>query len=126
MECCLDFVLGLVCRHRMVASCSLSCLFNLTISSSITAKGWAAFSKLLCDTSSVNNTNLSNHTLLEIGWCDTPQDIVQYLELNKLQNQAAAICKILQCHPDIDITPLFEVNLKCLPLAVEWWVTWLG
>eukprot|EP00985_Skeletonema_marinoi_P024795 scaffold17578_cov73-Skeletonema_marinoi.AAC.1 len=31
--------------------------------SGMTSRGWAAFSKLLCDTTSVNNTYLSNHTL---------------------------------------------------------------
>eukprot|EP00985_Skeletonema_marinoi_P014347 scaffold7266_cov121-Skeletonema_marinoi.AAC.9 len=88
-----------------------------------TARGWAAFSKLLCDTASVNNTYLSNHTLVAIGECSmdgTPPDILEYLTLNKLQNCDAAICKILDSHPDIDIKPLFHWNLKCLPLVVRW------
>ena len=95
-------------------------------SSSIKARGWAAFRRLLCDTSSVNNTYLSNHTLVEVGvpanrfFLDTPADIVQYLKLNKSNNQAAAICKILHSHPDIDVTPLFGFNLMCLPLVVAW------
>ena len=95
--------------------------------SSITARGWAAFARLLCDTSSVNDTYLSNHTLEEIwdyarGIPCTPQDedILQYLKWNKSLKQAAAICKILHSHPDIDIKPLFEFNLKCLPLVVAW------
>ena len=50
----------------------------------------------------------------------TPQYIKRYLKWNKLQNRAAAICKILHSHHDIDITPLFEFNLKCLPLVVAW------
>ena len=91
---------------------------------SITAKGWASFSKLLCDTSSVNDTYLSNHTLEMIGSCHVmrgiPSDIANILRLNESQNQGAAICKILRSHPDIDITPLFEFNLKCIPLVVEW------
>eukprot|EP00984_Skeletonema_dohrnii_P001637 scaffold526_cov71-Skeletonema_dohrnii-CCMP3373.AAC.1 len=33
----------------------------------ITNTGWAAFSRLLCDTSSINNTYRSNHTLEHIG-----------------------------------------------------------
>ena len=94
-------------------------------SSSITARGWSAFSRLLCDASSVINTYLSNHTLVEVGEPayrspDTPQEIMRYLKWNKFQNQAAAICKILHSHPDIDITTLFEFNLMCLPLVVEW------
>ena len=86
--------------------------------SGITARGWAAFSKLLCDTSSVNNTYLSNHTLLATGLHDTPQHITECLRLNR--NHAPAICKILHCHPDIDITPLLQFDLLCLPLVLEW------
>ncbi|KAK1734041.1 leucine-rich repeat protein [Skeletonema marinoi] len=89
----------------------------------MTARGWAAFSKLLCDTASVNNTYLSNHTLVAIGECSmdgTPPDILEYLTFNKMQSCDAAICKILDSHPDIDIKPLFHWNLKCLPLVVRW------
>jgi Ran GTPase-activating protein (RanGAP) involved in mRNA processing and transport len=89
-------------------------------SSGITARGWSAFSKLLCDKTSVNSTYFSNHTLLLIGAFDTPSDIEDYLKLNKPHKQASAICKILRSHPDIDVTPLFEFNLMCLPLVVAW------
>ena len=44
----------------------------------ITSRGWSAFSKLLCDTASVNNTYLSNHTLERIGEFfhpNTPSDL---------------------------------------------------
>ena len=51
---------------------------------------------------------------------NTPSDIEEYLKLNKLLKKDAAICKILNSHPDIDITPLFQFNLMCLPLVVEW------
>eukprot|EP00984_Skeletonema_dohrnii_P001042 scaffold328_cov95-Skeletonema_dohrnii-CCMP3373.AAC.7 len=81
--------------------------------SGITARGWTAFSKLLCDTASVNNTYLSNHTLERIGGYfhpNTPSDI----------NCATATCKILDSHPDIDVEPLFQWKLKCLPLVVSW------
>ena len=96
--------------------------FNPT-DSGITARGWAAFSRLLCDTSSVNSTYLSNHTLQQVGdygITNTPSDILLFSRLNKLQFRAAAICKILHSHPDIDVTPLFQFNLKCLPLVVAW------
>eukprot|EP00984_Skeletonema_dohrnii_P001039 scaffold328_cov95-Skeletonema_dohrnii-CCMP3373.AAC.4 len=89
----------------------------------ITSRGWSAFSKLLCDTASVNNTYLSNHTLVEIGGyrnVGNPSTIVEYLTLNNLQNCDAAICKILDSHPDIDVEPLFQWKLKCLPLVVTW------
>jgi len=50
----------------------------------ITPAGWSAFSTALCDTSSVNNTYLSNHTIQELWHCgafdfiDIDEDIVQY------------------------------------------------
>ena len=91
--------------------------------SGITERGLTAFSKLLCDTTSVNSTYLSNHTLEKIGGYGVnamPSNIVEYLAFNKLQNCAAAMCKILDSHPDIDIKPLFQWKLKCLPLIVRW------
>eukprot|EP00984_Skeletonema_dohrnii_P001057 scaffold329_cov92-Skeletonema_dohrnii-CCMP3373.AAC.8 len=102
---------------------SLTTLKFTSDGSGITERGWTAFSKLLCDTSSVNNTYLSNHTLERIGGYSmngTTPDIVEYLTFNKLQKSAAAMCKILVCHPDIDIKPLFQWKLKCLPLVVTW------
>ena len=50
----------------------------------ITDVGWAPFSTLLCDTSSVNETYLSNHTLLDLGLMHRylPTDLVSYLVLN--------------------------------------------
>ncbi len=82
----------------------------------ITSRGWAAFSRLLCDASSVNNTYLSNHTLVKIGYGyymrNTHSDIIEYLELNKALNCDADFCKILKNHPDFDIKPLFQWNLK--------------
>ena len=46
---------------------------------SITPAGWSAFSKALCDTSSVNNTYLSNHTIHQLWgvWYAGSRDIPQ-------------------------------------------------
>jgi len=98
-------------------------LKNLEFSrSGITERGWTAFSKLLCDTSSVNNTYFSNHTIEKIGGYGliAPSEIMKYLTFNKKKNCDAAICKILDSHPDIDVVPLFRWKLKCLPLVVTW------
>jgi Ran GTPase-activating protein (RanGAP) involved in mRNA processing and transport len=89
----------------------------------ITEVGWSAFSKLLCDTSSVNNTYLSNHTLKRIGdWGNegAPDVVKQLLELNKHPDEHVAIHKILKSHADFDVEPFFEWNLKALPLVVSW------
>ncbi len=109
--------------NGLIGNKSLTTLRVDNSSITSTARGWSAFSRLLCDTSSVNNTYLSNHTLVQVGDYDmqnTPSDVVRYLKMNESQNQDAAICKILHSHPDIDISPLFRFNLMCLPLAVEW------
>ncbi len=72
--------------------------------SGITDVGWAAFSKLLCDPSSINSTYLSNHTLEMIT--GAPRDVKNYLTWNKLGHPA--ICKILKSHPDLDMEPFFQ------------------
>jgi len=86
--------------------------------------GWSALSKLLCDTSSINNTYLSNHTLEVVGdfydMSGTPPDIGHYLAWNKDQRIDAAICKILKTHDHFDMKPFFQWKLKFLPVMVAW------
>ena len=54
----------------------------------ITAEGWAPLSKLLCDTSSVNKTYLSNRTLVEVGDNTIiPDDILYYLDLHNAEDK---------------------------------------
>ncbi len=89
----------------------------------ITGTGWSAFTRLLCDTSSINKTYLSNHTLER---CDTAYaartafpEFDYYLSVNKNQ-QYAAMYKILKNYPDFDMKPLLLWQLKFLPLMVAW------
>jgi hypothetical protein len=108
----------------------------------ITETGWSAFSKLLCDTSSINNTYLSNHTLANLGVPtfnhgapiynhDNPLDVKDLLKMNAAaQNnnnrsreivlQCVVRWKILRSHPDLDMEPLFVLKLKFLPLVMNW------
>ena len=101
----------------------------------MTDVGWSAFSKLLCDTSSINNTYLSNHTLQSIGeypMFDTRPYLNVFLEMNAAaqksvtkRNQEIAMqsltrCKIFMSHPDLDMEPLFDYKLKLFPLVVDW------
>eukprot|EP00984_Skeletonema_dohrnii_P037425 scaffold39492_cov494-Skeletonema_dohrnii-CCMP3373.AAC.1 len=93
----------------------------------ITAAGWSAFSKVLCDTSTINNTYLSNHTIIELweGYREDldeelGKDVAFYLQLNLKHPQYAARCKILMSHTHLEMTALLQLELKCLPLAVDW------
>ncbi len=103
---------------------------------SITPAGLSAFVKVLCDTSTINNTYLSNHTIRELwdeayGWWDYFDDDIEgyedvcrdldlYLELNRKCPQLAARRKILMHHKHLDMAPLLQWELKCLPLAIDW------
>ena len=84
---------------------------------------WACFSNLLCDTSSVNNTYLSNHTLrvLVVSGREFPDDVKFFLELNKhFAKGQIAMRKILLHHSEFNVQPFFEWELKVLPLLISW------
>lgn len=87
----------------------------------MTTAGWSAFSQLLCDTSSINSTFLSNHTIRYFGYT-IPTNVSRYFALNASGSEAKqiAMCKILRSHCEIDVKPLFEWDLNALPLAVRW------
>eukprot|EP00984_Skeletonema_dohrnii_P026242 scaffold15567_cov74-Skeletonema_dohrnii-CCMP3373.AAC.2 len=94
----------------------------------ISPAGWNHFETALCDTSSVNNTYLSNHTVQEFfdySYDEDEEEDIQksvalYLQLNKEHPQYAARCKILMNHTHLDMAPLLLWELKFLPLAVGW------
>ncbi|KAK1739044.1 hypothetical protein QTG54_010360 [Skeletonema marinoi] len=122
---------------------TLKHLVLTTGSAGITSTGWAAFSRLLCDTSSINNTYRSNHSLEHIGdgyyhssnpdgsgklfrscFRGIPPAVSQYLKINKEYHSLkdAAKIKIGRCHTDIPVEGLFEYKLKFVPLLVSWFV----
>ena len=88
----------------------------------VTASGWSALSTLLCDTSSVNNIYLSNHTLGTIGCFPeaASSGVQQYLWLNSQSQYDVPTCKILMSHWDLDMTPLLQWRLKLLPHVLAW------
>ena len=99
----------------------------------ITAEGWAPFSKLLCDTSSVNNTYMSNHTLQSFGHNvqAVPGEVISYQTLNggedqtisgnrRTEQQKVATRKILQNHSHFNMRPFFEWEFKVLPIMMRW------
>ena len=110
----------------LVGNKTLRNLHLLPSADTITPAGWSALSKALCDTSSINNTYLSNHTIIGL-WdiCvvnpeNMPQNLARYLRLNQRYPQHTARCKILMSHAHLDMAPLFKWELKFLPLAVNW------
>ena len=90
----------------------------------IADEGWAHFSRLLCDTSSVNNTYLSNHTLSNLGTIHQPlpNDLASYLDLNRSSENKGqiAMTKILQHHYHFNIQPFLKWEFKVLPLVIAW------
>ena len=92
----------------------------------ITDEGWNVFStKLLCDTSSVNATYLSNHTLEYVtsmnGISTSRASLQPLLDMNhKGDKKEVAIIKILQNHNGFDMTSFFEWEFKVLPLMIDW------
>ena len=74
------------------------------------------FSKLLCNTSSVNSIYFSNHTLEKLKLSRDGrigQKLSFFLLLNEDTNKGrVAIKKILEYHPNIDMEPLFVLNVE--------------
>ena len=126
----------------LVGNSTLKHLAITPDSAGITSSGWSAFSRLLCDVSSINNTYQSNHTLEHIGddyykranpddgtalfhsngeFWDLPSKLARYLKTNKKYsaNDAARI-KIVNSHPDIHVEVFFQYELKFLPLLLSW------
>jgi len=94
--------------------------------SGITPEGWAPFLKLLCDTSSVNNTYHSNHTLETIHGMPLGHDSVEILrsklELNSrsITKHQSAIRKIIQNYSHFNMDPFFGWEFKVLPVMISW------
>mmetsp|Transcript_21623 Transcript_21623/g.47013 ORF Transcript_21623/g.47013 Transcript_21623/m.47013 type:complete len:593 (-) Transcript_21623:183-1961(-) len=91
----------------------------------IKAPGWAAFARLLCDTSSINNTYLSNHTLNSFGYSidqvpDTGK-VGAYLKLNQSDRQCRAR-KILVTHfrGRFSMEPFTNMKIELLVHVLAW------
>ena len=108
-------------------------LTHLGIGYGIPKAGEEAFSKLLCDTSSINTIYSSNHTLEVIGDIEdggepepSHDSIKRYLMLNRntrvfKYHGLNLMCKILINYPDLgDMEPFYRWKLKFLPLIADW------
>ena len=93
-------------------------MLHLNGNQAITERGWQSLSNLLCDTSSVNATFLSNHTLQHINTKDSLRSLI---ELNKTKDKKeVAMIKIVRHHNVFDMMPFFEWEFKVLPLMIHW------
>ena len=80
-----------------------------------------SFSKLLCDTTSINSTYQSNHTLSYLGQQAKQNQLGPLLVINERENKKeVAMIKILQHHNDFVMMPFFEWEFKVLPLMINW------
>ena len=86
------------------------------------SEGWTSFSRVLCDTSSINNTFLSTHTLESLVIpSDMPPGLASSLALNLSEDKKqVATEKILKHHRHFYMQPFFEWDLKVLPIAINW------
>lgn len=89
--------------------------------------GWMAFSRLVCDSSSIMATISSNHTLSQV--CEQqnaifPTDTVYNLHLNKNDDKTEVTRhKIIRSHfqgENADIQLLLDMELKAMPHAFAW------
>ena len=87
----------------------------------ITVESLTPFSKLLCDTSSVNKSYMSNHTLEVIRVEGRLPDIAAAsLKLNGSRGDKVAMRKITSYHSHFNMEPFFEWEIKVLPIMIRW------
>ena len=98
-------------------------LFNRNLMDMIVVKD--ALSRLLCNTSSINSTYSSNHTVFP--QLNTGGELLVLIKMNSVTNKShVAIRKILRHHPKIDMKQFFgwdaegEWTLKGLPYVLAW------
>mmetsp|Transcript_27748 Transcript_27748/g.48026 ORF Transcript_27748/g.48026 Transcript_27748/m.48026 type:complete len:394 (+) Transcript_27748:523-1704(+) len=112
-----------VLTNSLKVNCKLESLcFSFSSNNiAITDNGWDAFSQVLCNTSNVNATYLSNHTPNNLNVGNLTTNLLSLLELNGgTNNNQIATQKILRHHTHLDMEPFLEWDLKVLPLAVSW------
>jgi hypothetical protein len=126
----LDFVISInddIMSTFAMALANNTKLKNLWFSSNmrgVKSVGYAAISRMLCDTSTILNTFNSNHTLERIGFLLVREDIDSLLTINREYSvsQAARI-KIINSHfsgSDINTQVFTDLKLNILPTAMSW------
>jgi hypothetical protein len=92
-------------------------------------KGYAAFTCILCNSSSILDTYCSNHTLEKLLLVDAsrvelPEDLRSLVQINRENTKSqAAQLKIIQTHfggSNINLQPFTEMDLNFMPVAISW------
>ena len=103
-------------------------LENLSLSTGkISAKGWNAFATVMCNTSSLDALQKSNHTLREILQYDSnslPPHIKKLLQMNRSRTAPSEVLKIVEYCDKINIESLIkdqpEMQMKLDPSVISW------
>ena len=91
-------------------------LIRLALSDNNITDGWNALTSILCDTTSIEATHGSNHTLEYLGYDTGPLHVQEILRLNSGRDKSrVAAQKILQTHRHLNMRPLFDKKLGLLP-----------
>lgn len=122
---------AIVFANSLTYNCTLK---ELTVfRRKITSVGWAAFSRVLCNESTILGTYHSNHTLQSVtksiggfGFSESesklPLSLRSLLEMNRRGKVEASRRKILKVHfsEESDVQLFIEKNYKMLPHFVAW------
>ena len=96
-------------------------LVRLALSDNNISDGWNALTSILCDTTSIEATHGSNHTLEYLEYDTGPLHVQEILRLNSGRDKSrVAAQKILQTHRHLNMRPLFDKKLGLLPHVVAW------
>mmetsp|Transcript_43834 Transcript_43834/g.78676 ORF Transcript_43834/g.78676 Transcript_43834/m.78676 type:complete len:609 (-) Transcript_43834:41-1867(-) len=97
-------------------------LLTSSIMSNINSNNcWAAFSRVVCNTSSIMDTYHSNHTLQKLS--EVFEDLRSLLLINRGNSKsAAARLKIIKTHfrEGFTVHPFIDMESKVLPHAIAW------
>ncbi|EJK72012.1 hypothetical protein THAOC_06497, partial [Thalassiosira oceanica] len=93
----------------------------------ITSDGFASFIPAVYDTSSIDSTLNSNHTLEQVTTYRerfAPRELLDILRMNKTTDKrSTAKLKVLRCHffdGNFDMTAIASLDMKLLPCLLGW------
>ena len=94
-------------------------------SANITGQAYAAFVRVVCDTSSIESTLTSNHTLADVScnYISKPPELRAILDMNRgFDKRTVAKLKVLRYHfkGNFNMSAIAGLNTKALPYLLAW------